>query len=143
MLLFELFTTVYPYAIEKNDDKEWVAKFWDPKAMVPVRFAAMRRIEQDNYHPDFVDYHAWKVGFTRGREISNTGQGNAYKILSTVVELMKKFLQEKQPNIVVFSAEEPSKAAVYQSLINKMASELGYVLRPNTGTGIFVLEKRA
>ena len=127
MLLFELFTTVYPYAIETNTENKWIAKFWDPKELVPVRFVAIPT------HGKGSDQ--WNVGFARGRETSATGQGNAYKIFSTVIAVFKKFLQDQQPAFVTFTADEVNRQSLYKKMIAQMANEVGYALADDYDTG--------
>jgi hypothetical protein len=132
MFLVELFTTVYPIAVDRNTENNYEMKFWDPKTLTPVRFAA------DRMHDD-----RWYVQFSRGREIDVTGQGNQFKIFSTIIECIKKFIEAKHPEIIEFISDEESRSSLYNSMIKKYASSMGYSVDRTAGWGQWVLVRNA
>lgn len=92
----------------------------------------------DTWHLDF------EVEFTTrtGHKVLTylpTGEGDEYKIMATVMEAIKQFVEEVKPNEVFFSSlkssrDSNSRASLYSSMIKKFASSLGYVLRSKHDT---------
>ena len=132
MLLVELFTTVYPIGVDMDTATYYRLKFWDPKVLVPVMFEARFLDEDDN---------SWEIVFSRGREVTVTGQGNAYKIFATVVECIKQFIHAKEPGVIIFTADGLSRQRLYRTMVEKLANSLGYKEDSQTFPGSFALIK--
>lgn len=49
-----------------------------------------------------------------------TGSGDAFKVLATVVEIIKKYVDEHHPATIFFSAKEPSRVKLYDSILKKL-----------------------
>ena len=55
-----------------------------------------------------------------------TGEGNAVEVFSKVVGLLRDFLSTNEIRVVGFTASEPSRIKLYNTMVRKLASELGY-----------------
>jgi hypothetical protein len=55
-----------------------------------------------------------------------TGEGDAIKILVTVLKVIGQWIKKNQPDYFYFTANEPSRARLYQSMIDRLASQFGY-----------------
>jgi hypothetical protein len=85
---------------------------------------------------------AVEVEFSRNDSYDMTGGGDANRVLGTVLEAFRQYLKNYQPKILIFSAKGESRSKVYQNLINRFASTVGYKqfdtskLSPNTQAAI-------
>ena len=76
----------------------------------------------------------WVVEFYRDHTQELTGQGDAQRIFATVIDAIQKFIKKEKPASIDFSADkmvEPgqnaeSRAKLYNSLVKRYASALGY-----------------
>ena len=76
----------------------------------------------------------WVVEFYRANTQELTGQGDAQRIFATVIDAIQKFIKKQKPASIYFSADkmvEPgqnaeSRAKLYNSLVKRYASALGY-----------------
>ena len=55
-----------------------------------------------------------------------TGEGNAIEVFSKVVGLLRDFLSTNKIRVVGFTASEPSRIKLYNTMVRKLGSELGY-----------------
>lgn len=57
-----------------------------------------------------------------------TGDGDAFRVFATVIEIVKRMLADAKPEIVSIKskADEPSRTKLYNRLIDRLAPELGY-----------------
>jgi len=67
-----------------------------------------------------------EVEFSRNDSYDMTGGGDANRVLGTVLQAFREYLQGYQPKILVFSAKGASRSKVYQNLIKRFASTVGY-----------------
>ena len=85
---------------------------------------------------------AVEVEFSRNDSYDMTGGGDANRVLGTVLEAFRQYLKNYQPKILIFSSKGASRSKVYQNLINRFASTVGYKqfdinkLNPNTQAAI-------
>ena len=56
------------------------------------------------------------------------GTGNQIKVFSTVLNAINKFVNNKKPKIIRFSAAEKSRKKLYERLIKVIGSKLGYIM---------------
>jgi len=82
------------------------------------------------------DFRGWEVFFKVNDEIELTGGGDAYLILSTVVAIIKEFINKHHPAAIYFTADkkERSRIKLYNTLVSKLASQLPYKLTTSWGT---------
>lgn len=70
------------------------------------------------------------VNFLRGGRLDITGQGNASKILATVMEMVKRFVASALVEEVIIIVEEDggsgARARIYRTLMKRYADRLGY-----------------
>jgi GNAT superfamily N-acetyltransferase len=98
----------------------------------------------------------WQVVFDRNSSFEVTGEGDAQRIFATVLSAIGQFVKEHQPQSLTFSASKDvdsgsanpeSRAKLYNRLVQRYASSVGYkthsreqgdevvyTLRPNTVT---------
>jgi hypothetical protein len=77
------------------------------------------------------------VSFERGHSLDVTGAGDAQRVFATVLAAIEKFLEKEQPANISFSASkevEPgqsaeSRAKLYNRLVDRYATKLGYSVR--------------
>jgi hypothetical protein len=77
--------------------------------------------------------HGWHVSFRRGGTMEKTGQGDAQRIFATVLEAIKRFIKEYDPDEISFSSlkrqdSSGSRQSLYNALAKKYAAGLGYTL---------------
>lgn len=82
----------------------------------------------------------WHVGFARNSSGDVTGEGDALKIMATVLDFTQKIIKKEKPKVVSFNSEggrmkkkddKGSRTRLYTRVANKYASKLGY--RVTTG----------
>ena len=81
----------------------------------------------------------WVVEFYRGNTQELTGRGNAQRIFATVIDAIQKFIKKEKPASIDFSADKlvkpgqnaESRANLYNSLVKRYASALGYDYKIN------------
>lgn len=56
---------------------------------------------------NFEDSDDWDRGW------GITGTGNAFKVFATLTEIIREFVEQKQPEYITFSAKEPSRQRLY------------------------------
>jgi len=87
----------------------------------------------------------YMVEFWRGAEQSVTGEGDAQRIFATVLAAIAKFIQQHQPQSIVFSAhkeDDPeqksdSRSKLYNRLVQRYAGTIGYSYRSwDTGDSV-------
>jgi hypothetical protein len=111
------------------------------------------------FEPEHND--TWLIHFERqspkGSYRDNiSGQGDAFKIYATVLKIIEKFINKKKPKSVTFNAkktefdsdakekEVKSRAKLYDRLINKFASKMGYRLSrkvDTSGMAFYILDR--
>lgn len=71
------------------------------------------------------------IEFNVNNEYELTGEGNVAVIFATVIEAIKQYI-EKQPNTksIVFTADEKSRAKMYDTLSKRVAKKLGWHVVP-------------
>ncbi len=88
------------------------------------------------------DDGVWDVDFSlRGKgqpAYGNTGTGNELQVLSGVLSAFRKFVSDKQPQMITITSPDPARTRIFGHLIAKHAASLGYkqdgpVLRQHSG----------
>jgi hypothetical protein len=92
----------------------------------------------------------WHVGFARNSKGTVTGEGDALKIMTTVLDFTQKVIKKEKPKVVSFNSEggrmskgddKGSRTKLYTRIANKYASKLGYrVTKKDYGYGDKVTE---
>lgn len=76
----------------------------------------------------------WMVEFYRSNSQSVTGEGDAQRIFATVLHAIKQFIKKKKPTSLLFHAVKEddltgSRAKLYDRLVQRYASNLGYTVQ--------------
>lgn len=75
------------------------------------------------YYEAFV----WTIDFFIDGRHDITGQGNELAIFSTVSKAILEFISKHNPNLIAFSAREPSRAKLYKRMSQRLT---GYTIDP-------------
>lgn len=143
---------------------EFIVELYDPQSSYklkwdnefgPKEIHAKAYDKQGNYiNIDFVPNGKNMVGleFSRNDSFDITGGGDASRVFGTVIQAINKYLEGYRPKYFVFSAKDSNRYSLYQRLVNRFASSVGYKqfdlnrLKPETreklselGTNIILL----
>jgi hypothetical protein len=95
-------------------------------------------------------HNSWMVDFFRDNSTEITGDGDAYRVLATVLTAIREFIVKQQPAKLNFSAEKNddptgSRASLYDRMIQRYITGTGYNLtRQNYPDGAtYTLTKQA
>jgi hypothetical protein len=99
----------------------------------------------------------WEIDFTRGGSTALTGEGQASRVFASVLDAIKRFTNNYEPETLTFSAAKyelrvsdwsyrsGSRVRLYKSMISKYAPRLGYSLAYSQEKGnkmdVFVLKR--
>lgn len=128
----EAFTTPYSFKWEEGEYGDWDAT--SPGKQLEIGFT------RDHDYPD-----RYQVEFWRNHSVGVTGDGDAQRIFSTVLEAIKQFVVKIQPEQLHFTASKEveqgqnpeSRAKLYDRMVQRYASIIGYKAhRMNTGMDI-------
>lgn len=115
MRLNELFTGKKDWEWAFRGSEEVVADF--KVGNIPYRFTAYSVPE---------DPSDWEIEFRDARQDAKsafgiTGSGNAAQVFGTVVDILREFLASR-PDVTIlrFSAEEPSRQALYKRMLSRL-----------------------
>lgn len=90
------------------------------------------------------DESVWSVSFEKNFDTRATGEGDAMRIFSTVIDVIKDFAKKEKPQEMTFSAEKPawrmnlhhkdpkrskdmgSREKLYKRLVQRYAGRMGY-----------------
>jgi len=79
----------------------------------------------------YVDFTRGVVGRDRSKEKFNvTGEGDAFRIFATILEIFRDFIKQVQPLRIYFSVDntESSRIKLYDRMITRFANKMGYRL---------------
>jgi hypothetical protein len=148
--------------------KEFITELFEPDkaSKLTWRFGgtqAVTNINSDTYLViNFLeqedDYDSRGIEFHVNGEFGMTGEGNVSEIFATVIEAVKEFVQNKTDcDSLYFTAQEKSRARMYDTLAKRVAKKLGWHVVPyedmmadekydhakNSGGFVFAIEKGA
>jgi hypothetical protein len=119
---------------------EFITELYEPKTSFPLNWypshhpseASARAYDRNKgyidikFTPILGSDDMVEVEFSRNDSYDMTGGGDANRVLGTVLQAFREYLQGYQPKILVFSAKGASRSKVYQNLIKRFASTVGY-----------------
>ena len=130
------------------------AKKWNGEFSVGDRkfaFIALKGVVDDSeLHPyeDEVDKkEAWSVGFVQdatgkgSARTDITGEGKPIEVFNKALAAMKEFVKGTKPKYIYFSAKEPSRMKLYNIMIKKLASGMGFKVI-NASQGNYLLQNK-
>ena len=119
----------YNYTIEKAKGKNWLANFKTSSGeMYAVTFANM----MDMSGVDIVVYEVQFRNRTKSDAVSITKTGDEFRVFATVMKITEDVVKKSNPEGLYFTAKEQSRRKLYEKLIKRFASKIGYEL---TGSG--------
>ena len=130
------------------------AKKWNGEFSIGDRkfvFIALKGTVDDSElypHEDEVDKkEAWSVGFVqdatrKGKaRIDITGEGKPIEVFNKTLAAMKEFVKGAKPKYIYFSAKEPSRMKLYNIMVKKLASGMGFKVI-NASQGNYLLQNK-
>ena len=119
--------------------KQDVTELFNPKDSLRLRwdntFGPVERHAQARFDDNWLDISfvpsnekgdVVEIAFARNDRWDVSGEGDEYKIFSTVIQAIREYLMSYQPKILYFSSKGQSRTRLYQSLINRLAQSYGY-----------------
>ena len=88
-----------------------------------------------------VSFHQSKVGGKRATDTGITGAGKPIEVFNGALAAMKEFVKGAKPKYIYFSAKEPSRMKLYNLMIKKLASGLGFKVI-NASQGNYLLQNK-
>lgn len=77
----------------------------------------------------------WEVAFSRNERTDVTNEGDAFRIMATVLDIVRIFAVKKKPEILTFSSANVEKGGsssgrtrLYKTIVKKYAPSFGYSL---------------
>ena len=100
-------------------------------------------------HEEEVDKNeVWSVGFVQSRvggkpkgSTDITGAGKPIEVFNGALAAMKEFVKGTKPKYIYFSAKEPSRMKLYNIMVKKLASSMGFKVL-NASQGNYLLQSK-
>lgn len=71
------------------------------------------------HRKDFVDVGQYNIAKMKS-QIGVTGTGNQFKVLSSVIDSLNRYVELNEPDYITFVAEEDNRRDLYKSMIKKL-----------------------
>lgn len=118
--------------------KEFLSELFNPNKAVDVIWANAHKAvavvsDTQDLSVNFISHgnNTYAIEFNINNEYAMTGEGNVSVIFATVIEAVKQFLQkEKTAKAIFFTAEEKSRAKMYDTLAKRVAKQVGWHVVP-------------
>ena len=123
----ELFEKPYRWQLKKDDEKR-----------------VMYQAVTDTGDRLRIDFEKWSGGivnlsFSVDGSVGITGQGDAFKIMATVLDVIKDFIKNHEPKRIKFTADKEegeseeweSREKLYSKMIERFAKKVGYKVKFN------------
>ena len=88
-----------------------------------------------------VSFHQSKVGGQQATDTGITGAGKPIEVFNGALAAIKEFVKGAKPKYIYFSAKEPSRMKLYNLMVKKLASGLGFKVI-NASQGNYLLQKK-
>lgn len=66
------------------------------------------------------------IDFDRGGSIGITGDGDAHRVMATVLSVILQYINMRSPDYAIFSSAEPSRTRMYASIVRRLSAKYGY-----------------
>jgi len=70
-----------------------------------------------------------------------TGEGKPIEVFNKALAAMKEFVKGAKPKYIYFSAKEPSRMKLYNIMVKKLASSMGFKVL-NASQGNYLLQNK-
>ena len=85
-------------------------------------------------------YYAWEINFVTRGSYGPTGEGDAFRILATVIDCIKDFIDSRNPDRFIFTADgserksdaPSSRQKLYDRMVQRFAKSIDYKLQIDT-----------
>ena len=123
---------------------EILTELFDPKKALPLKWTDLTQARAqlpdgryliinfrpvDPKNPDWGN-QPWSIEFSVGDDFEMTGGGAVSTIFATVIEAVKYFVRGVSPKSLYFTAEEQSRAKMYDTLSKRVSKQLGWHVVP-------------
>ena len=88
-----------------------------------------------------VSFHQSTVGGKRATDTGITGAGKPIEVFNGALAAIKEFVKGAKPKYIYFSAKEPSRMKLYNLMVKKLASGLGFKVI-NASQGNYLLQNK-
>ena len=88
-----------------------------------------------------VSFHQSKVGGKRATDTGITGAGKPIEVLNKALAATKEFVKGAKPKYIYFSAKEPSRMKLYNIMVKKLSSGMGFKVL-NASQGNYLLQSK-
>lgn len=121
--------------------KEFILELFHPSKAAPYHWVTAKQAiaqmsDGEELVVNFIDHpdDVFAIEFSVGRDFEMTGKGNVSEIFSTVIEVVKQFIKRQRMDefggALYFTAEEPSRAKMYDTLAKRVAKQVGWHVVP-------------
>jgi len=124
---------------------EFLSELFDPKKAVPFKPVSLTKFRAQlpdgrylvtNFFPEDPTRKDWtempyKLEFSVNDDFDITGGGHVSTIFATVIEMVKYFSTGMGAKSLYFTAEEPSRAKMYDTLAKRISKQLGWHVVPH------------
>jgi len=124
MLLMEVFDKPVKWTKGPGSIGEYNASFKIGK--IEYDFVVQNRGQNDIDGEDVLEMEFYSVDGTKSSS-DITNSGNAIAVFATIKDIVKSFVSEVKPNIIMFTAKEESRVRLYDRM-SKMIEPLGFDL---------------
>ena len=116
MILQEIFNNPTTYEWTHGSPGRYGAQFRTPEGQtIKVDFLEQN---QDQWAVQFQN-----MSVEKGREQKITDTGEEHVIFATVLKIMNEFIRDMNPQRLIFSAEEPSRQKLYDTMIRRLGAD--------------------
>jgi len=121
--ILEVLGTPYPWKLESKKPTQWAASFQTRDGR-KIKIAILLQ-RAGWYEILFGEEIETKKGVVH--DLSMTGRGDAFRVVATVIEVVKEFVQSQKPEKMVFKADssQSGRVRLYRTLAHKAAKLFG------------------
>lgn len=153
LYLDEVFNKTYSYTFKVKEEE------WDDDAedVIPVRYQGSFKTKDNGIIEVSIVYlehplKHWHIDFKKNGELDATKEGDEFAIISTVLQIIKDFIQEEKPKTIIFEAGKSGRGQrntetrvnLYKTLVKKFSGSVGYnyTVKDESGIAYFILTKK-
>lgn len=117
--------------------KEFLPEVFNPNKAAPLMWANAHKAvavvsDTQDLSVNFISHgnKIFAIEFNINNEYEMTGEGNVAVIFATVIEAVKQFVQRADVKAIFFTADEKSRAKMYDTLSKRVAKQVGWHVVP-------------
>lgn len=121
MLLQEVFNQPYKWEWRMNKDDVAKAAFYAADGTPYVFVASILDTELEGVDTWDIEFYRLEDGeYNQENRYDITDTGDQFKILSTITDITKSFVEQYQVRSMLFSAKEPSRMKLYKRMVRTL-----------------------